>query len=67
MAKVYFYPIHLSGFYKKSFGYKEGDLPQTEKISNEVLTLPMYPDLTKEEMDLMANEIKVFFDGYGNK
>jgi len=61
MAKVYFHPIHLSAFYKKSFGYKKGDLPKTEKISDSVLTLPMYPDLKKAEMDFMAKEIKKFF------
>ncbi|HDL75002.1 MAG TPA: DegT/DnrJ/EryC1/StrS family aminotransferase, partial [bacterium] len=44
----------------KTFGYKKGDLPFTEKISNQVLTLPMYPDLTKKEMDFMIKEIKFF-------
>lgn len=60
-AKVYFYPVHLTSFYRKSFGYKEGSLPVTEKISDEVLTLPMYPGLTREEMDYMAKEVKNFF------
>jgi perosamine synthetase len=67
MAKVYYYPVHLSSFYKKTFGYKKGDLPQTEKISDEVLTLPMYPELTTEEMDYMAQEIKSFFQKNGDK
>lgn len=59
-AKVYFYPVHLTSFYKK-FGYKKGFLPQTEHISDSVLTVPMYPSLTKKEMDFMAQEIKNFF------
>jgi len=62
MAKIYFSPINLTSFYKKSFGCKEGDLPTTENISNTVLTLPMYPSLTKTEMDYMAKEIKEFFN-----
>jgi len=60
-AKVYFDPVHLTSFYKKTFGYKKGDLPIAEKMSNQVLTLPMYPTLTKEEMDYMVREIKTFF------
>ncbi|OGI67971.1 aminotransferase DegT [Candidatus Nomurabacteria bacterium RIFCSPHIGHO2_01_FULL_42_15] len=60
MAKVYFPPVHLSQFYK-SKGFKKGHLPETEAISNEVLTLPMFPTLTKHEMDFMAKEIKAFF------
>lgn len=60
-AKVYFYPVHLTHFYKKKFGYKGGELPITEKISNQVLTLPMYPHITEEEMDYIVEEIKNFF------
>ena len=61
MAKVYFYPVHLTQFYKKNFGYKGGELPITEKISNEVLTLPMYPHITEKEMDNIVEEVKNFF------
>jgi len=60
MAKVYFPPVHLSRFYKLK-GFKKGYLPETEAVSNEVLTLPMFPTLTKREMDFMAREIKAFF------
>jgi len=61
MSKVYFDPIHLKTFYKKVFGYKKGDLPKTEKISEKVLTLPMYPSLEKQELELIAESIKEFF------
>lgn len=60
-AKVYFDPIHLSLFYRREFGYQDGDLPLTESISREVLTLPMYPTLTKDEMDYMTDKIVDFF------
>ena len=60
MAKVYFPPVHLSQFYKLK-GFKKGYIPETEAVSNEVLTLPMFPTLTKREMDFMAREIKAFF------
>ncbi|MBI2013524.1 MAG: DegT/DnrJ/EryC1/StrS family aminotransferase [Candidatus Colwellbacteria bacterium] len=62
MAKVYFPSIHLSKFYRK-MGHKSGSLPKTEGLSNIVLTLPMYPELTKSQMDFMAKEIKSFFNG----
>ncbi len=61
MAKVYFHPIHLTDFYRKRFGYREGCLPETERISNNVLTLPMYPGLTKKEMDRIAQQVNTFF------
>jgi len=60
-AKVYFDPVHLSLFYRRKFGYKSGELPVTERISQEVLTLPMYPGLTKSEMDYIVEMVKEFF------
>jgi len=60
-AKIYFDPIHLTLFYRRKFGYKEGSLPVTERISQQVLTLPMYPGLTKGEMDYMIEKVKEFF------
>jgi len=61
MAKIFFRPNHLSIFYKRDYGYKEGDLKTTEMISQKVLTLPMYPDLTKREIDFIVKEIEKFF------
>lgn len=60
MTKVYFSPVHLTHFYQKTLGYKVGDFPVTEKISNQVLSLPMYPTLTKREMDYIAENIEKF-------
>jgi len=61
-SKVYFSPIHLTSFYKKKFGTQKGDLPKTEEISDQVLTLPLYPNMTKEEKELLINTISEFFE-----
>lgn len=61
-AKIYFDPVHLVSFYKNNLGCKEGDLPITEDISSHVLTLPMYPEMTKKEMDYIIKNIKSFFN-----
>ena len=60
MSKVYFEPVHLSSFYRRKFGHRKGELPVTEKLSEEVLTLPMYPTLHREEMDYIAKSISEF-------
>ncbi len=59
-TRISFPPIHKSKFYKEVLGYND-KLDKTEEISSCALTLPLYPSLTKEEMDYMANEIKIFF------
>jgi len=67
MTKVNFSPVHLTQFYREKFGYKQGELPVTEKISDQVLTLPMYPTLGKEEIDYICRKVKDFFaKGHGH-
>ena len=61
MTKVNFSPIHLTRFYREQFGSKRGELPVTEKISDQVLTLPMYPTLGKDGMDYICRQVKDFF------
>lgn len=60
MAKVYFDPVHSTHFYKR-LGYGNVKLPVTERISSQVLTLPMYPAITKNEMDYVCRKIEEFF------
>jgi perosamine synthetase len=58
MTKVYFEPVHLKTYYAKEFNYKKDDLPITEEIAEKVLTLPLYPSLTKKEMDYIISVIE---------
>lgn len=60
-TKVYFYPVHLTHFYKSQFGYRGGELPVTERISDQVLSLPMFPGLTTDEMDYVIETIRKYF------
>ena len=60
MSKVYFSPVHFTHFYRKTLGYNCA-LPVTEKISQQVLTLPMYPSLTEVEINYIADEVAAFF------
>ena len=41
---------------------KKGMLPITEKISEQVLTLPMYPNMTLEEKNYLVDSISEYFD-----
>jgi perosamine synthetase len=63
-SKIYFTPIHLSKFYMNKIGTKKGDLPVTEKVSDQVLTLPLYPNMEKEEMDYIVESVNRFFENY---
>jgi perosamine synthetase len=47
-CRPYFSPIHLQPFYRKQFGFKPGDFPVTEKISQETLAIPFFNNLSDE-------------------
>ena len=55
-------PIHLQPAYKK-LGYKKGDFPVAEKLAREILSLPMYPELTSNEIRYISQKIKSFYRG----
>lgn len=53
-------PLHLQGAYKE-LGHKKGDFPIAEELAEKILSLPMYPELTFQEIDLITETIKKFF------
>ena len=38
------------------------ELPKTEQISEQILTLPLYPNMTKDEIEYLTNSISEFFE-----
>jgi len=46
-------PVHLQEAYR-DLGYAAGDFPHTERASNEVLSLPMYPELSNPQVEMVA-------------
>jgi dTDP-4-amino-4,6-dideoxygalactose transaminase len=45
----------------QSLGFKQDDLPVTEKAVAEILSLPMFAELTDEEIETVAGSIKEFY------
>ncbi len=54
----YFPPIHLFPFYREFFGYREGDFPITEHISERTIALPFFNNLEEEEIDHVVETLK---------
>lgn len=64
-TEVYYpLPLHLQPCFRH-LGYREGDLPESERASREVLSLPMFPELTEEEQEFVARSVKEFFGHCG--
>ena len=55
-AKVYFDPVHRTIYYQK-LGFQDTFLPITDRLSKEVLTLPIYPSMTSEESNYVVSNV----------
>jgi dTDP-4-amino-4,6-dideoxygalactose transaminase len=53
-------PIHLQDAYR-SFGFKAGDFPVSENCAGELLSLPMYPELSGNQIEHVVGEIRNYY------
>jgi len=52
-------PLHLQKAYE-NLNYKKGDFPVTERVAAEIVSLPMFPQMTNQQLDEVAKKVKEF-------
>ena len=60
-TSIHYHPIHLFSYYIKRFSYKRGLLPKTEYVSQHLVTLPLFPTMSAEQVEYVIQNIKKFF------
>jgi len=55
--QVHYIPVHLQPFYQKNYGFNTGDFPVSESFYMNEVSLPIYPDLTSDDVSLVVNNI----------
>ncbi len=58
-ASNYFPPIPMLPFYRERFGYRPGDYPVAESVSQRTIALPFFPRLTEREVDLVCQTLEL--------
>lgn len=56
-------PIHLTNAFSY-LGYKKGDFPVAESLSGKILSLPMFPELSEDQINYVAKHIRSFFNNH---
>lgn len=57
-TQVHYIPVHTQPYYRKSFGYTEGDYPLAEKYYEQALSLPLYPAMTDSDTERVINAVE---------
>ena len=55
--QVHYIPVHLQPFYQKNYGFNSGDFPVSESFYRKEVSLPIYPNISNDDIDMVINEI----------
>jgi dTDP-4-amino-4,6-dideoxygalactose transaminase len=56
-TSVHFIPLHLHPYYQRAYGYKQGDFPIAEAEFRRCISLPIYPGMNQQEVELVIGSI----------
>ena len=57
-ASVHFMPLHLHPFYRQTFGYRPGDYPTAAALYQRIVSLPIYPKMTDDDIDDVITAVR---------
>jgi dTDP-4-amino-4,6-dideoxygalactose transaminase len=57
-TSVHFIPIHYHPYYREGFGFRKGDFPVCEAVYEGIISLPLYPRLTDEEVERVIDAVR---------
>ncbi|MEY2427214.1 MAG: hypothetical protein QOJ40_99, partial [Verrucomicrobiota bacterium] len=57
-TSVHWMPLHMHPYYRETYGYKPEDFPTACALYPEILTLPVYPDMSDEEAAFVCASIR---------
>jgi dTDP-4-amino-4,6-dideoxygalactose transaminase len=58
---LHYRAVHLYPYYREQFGFKRGDFPNAETISDRIVSLPLFPSMTDADQDRVVEAMKEVF------
>ncbi|MEW6201170.1 MAG: UDP-4-amino-4,6-dideoxy-N-acetyl-beta-L-altrosamine transaminase [bacterium] len=56
-ANIHYLPLHLHPYFRRTYNFKEGDFPTAEKIYQSIITLPLFPKMTDDDVQSVINAL----------
>lgn len=57
-VNVHYIPVHLQPYYQE-LGYRQGDLLKAEKLYEKIITLPLFPEMTDDEVQYVIEKVRI--------
>jgi dTDP-4-amino-4,6-dideoxygalactose transaminase len=61
-TSLHYPPVHLFDHYRTAYGHAPGDLPVAEDLALRIVTLPLYPTMTAEQVDTVCDVVAAYFE-----
>jgi len=61
-TSVHFIPVHLHPYYRDTFGYSRGDLANAVRIYDELVSLPLYPAMSEDDVAGVAAAVRAIVE-----
>tara|TARA_Y100000741_G_scaffold364727_1_gene356707 strand:+ start:722 stop:1882 length:1161 start_codon:yes stop_codon:yes gene_type:complete len=63
-TSVHYIPVHMHSYYREKYGYKKTDYPNSHKLYETVISLPLYPKLKNDEVSYIIDVIYELWEKY---
>lgn len=63
-TSVHFIPVHLHPFYREAFGYRPGDFPVAERLYKQIISLPLFPRMSENDIQDVIDAVKIIISRY---
>lgn len=63
-TSVHFIPLHLQPYYREKFSFQRGDFPQTEYVYDRIISLPLYPRMSEQDVEDVISAVRGIVEIY---